>query len=151
MISLMKWTQIIKKKFFSLFVQNIAPCDVISGCHLSNLSVHRGLSFLSIVVLHESLDGLVANVVVRTVQQQVVGMLNNSFDGRTSNRRIVGSVKNDVATVVAAVADGSRVDILRFGLPSVPPKLLSIRQIKTRSGLQKEWKRLVTGKFNTLT
>ena len=120
-------------------MQNIAPCDVISGCHLSNLSVHRGLSFLSIVVLHESLDGLVANVVVRTVQQQVVGMLNNSFDGRTSNRRIVGSVENDVATVVAAVvADGSRVDILRFGLPSVPPKLLSIRQIKTRSGLQKE-------------
>ena len=64
-------------------------------------------------------------------------MLDNSFDGRTTNRRIVGRVENDVSTVVA-VTDGSRVDVLRLGLPSVSPKLVSIRQVKTWPGLQKD-------------
>ena len=84
------------------------------------------MSFLSIVVLYEPLDGLVANIVVRTVEQQIIWMLDHSFDGRTSNGRVVGSVEDDISTVVA-VADGSRVDVLGLGLPSVPPKLFSIR------------------------
>jgi hypothetical protein len=95
--------------------------------------VHLSNSPLLAVVLDESLDGLVADVLARAVRQQIVTLPNNSLlDGGPPDRRF-GRVENQVP--VGGGDAGGRVDVLGLGLPAVPAKLLSVRQIETRPRL----------------
>ena len=97
--------------------------------HPSNLSYEP----LIPVLLNETLDGLISDVLGRTVRHQLVP--EPLLHGRPPDRRF-GRVEDHVS--VSESKSGSGVDVFRLFVqqPTVASHLVAVRKIKTRTSLE---------------
>ena len=98
------------------------------------VAAHLSRESLLPILLNESFDGLVADVLDRAVGQQLVPDPWRMLDGGSPDRRL-GRVEDHVP-----VRDPVTVGLSehrRFGRPPVPTHLFAIGQVETRSGLEK--------------